>query len=83
MWDADGFPKAAPNPFKTADAGAFLICYGALELTPLPVGVSEADLEAQLSREEAASAKGAKRVPLHSTSATSFLAMGLELEEAQ
>ncbi|KJA18008.1 hypothetical protein HYPSUDRAFT_115767, partial [Hypholoma sublateritium FD-334 SS-4] len=65
-WDVDGFPKAAPNPFKTAEAG-----------------ISEADLEAQLSREEAASAKQAKRVSLHSTSATSFLAMGLELEEAQ
>lgn len=23
LWDADGFPKTVPNPFQTAEAGAY------------------------------------------------------------
>ncbi len=85
-WDADGFPKTAPNPFKVAETGElvpFNPTYSAEVDVAFFAGVSEAELEAQLSREEKASAKEARRAPLHSTSATSFLAMGLELEESQ
>ena len=36
-----------------------------------------------LGKEEAAVLKAEGRAPLHSTTATSFLSMGLELEESQ
>ncbi|KJA13561.1 hypothetical protein HYPSUDRAFT_151472 [Hypholoma sublateritium FD-334 SS-4] len=64
-WDADGFPKVAPNPFKVTESD-----------------VSEADVEAALGKEEAAVSRSKGRSPLHTTSATSFLAMGMELEES-
>ncbi len=40
-------------------------------------------MHAQLDREEVAVMQMKGRIPLHKTSATSFLAMGLELEESQ
>ena len=40
-------------------------------------------MQAQLGQDEAAVMKTKGRTALHKTSATSFLAMGLELEESQ
>lgn len=45
--------------------------------------ISEKDVERELGKEEAAVQKATGRGPLHSTSASAFLAMGLELEESQ
>ena len=45
--------------------------------------VSEDDVVEVLGKEEAAVSKATGRAPLHSTMATFFLLMGLELEESQ
>ena len=45
--------------------------------------ISENDVEEQLGREEAAVLKTKGKTPLHKVSASSFLALGLELEESQ
>lgn len=45
--------------------------------------VSEDDIRAQLNKDEAEVLKAAGKAPLHQTSASSFLTMGLELEESK
>ncbi|KJA22732.1 hypothetical protein HYPSUDRAFT_202044 [Hypholoma sublateritium FD-334 SS-4] len=45
--------------------------------------ISEDEVQEQLGRDEAAVQKASRNVALHSTSATSFLVLGLELEESQ
>ncbi|KJA25187.1 hypothetical protein HYPSUDRAFT_135353 [Hypholoma sublateritium FD-334 SS-4] len=65
-WDADGFPKSTPNPFKTPETNT-----------------SEDEVQDQLDKEEAAALRAAGRIPLHKTSASSFVSMGLELEESR
>ncbi|KAF8190121.1 hypothetical protein BJ912DRAFT_850355, partial [Pholiota molesta] len=63
-WDADRFPKSAPNPFSIEGAG-----------------LSEADVRQELAAEDKARAL---RVPaLHSTGPSTWLAMGLSLEDSQ
>lgn len=46
-------------------------------------GISEDEAKEELEKEEAETLRLSGAVPLHGTSACSFLAMGLELEESQ
>lgn len=46
-------------------------------------GINEEEIQDQLDKEEAAALKATGRLPLHQTSASSFLIMGLELEESR
>ena len=86
-WDADGFPKSAPNPFKTVDTSEIEYCYfdDLIRKLILPhfTDISEDDVQKQLDKAEAAVQKSGRSVALHNTSATSFLVLGFELEESQ
>lgn len=46
-------------------------------------GISEDEAQEELEKEEAESLRQNGAAPLHSTSACSFLVMGLELEDSQ
>lgn len=46
-------------------------------------GISEDEIQEQLDKEEAATQRASGSPPLHKTSASAFLSMGLELEESQ
>lgn len=85
-WDTDGFPKSLPNPFHTAEAGKYCLFnlrsfFG--NLLPTMSDVSEDEVQRQLGNDESETLKATGRAPLHQTSASSFLVMGLELEEAK
>lgn len=47
------------------------------------IDVSEDDVQAQLDKEETEARKASGTPALHTTSASAFLSMGLELEESQ
>ena len=49
----------------------------------LTSAISDEEMEQRLAKEEEDALKVSGRAPLHSTSASAFLAMGLELEESQ
>ena len=83
-WDADGFPKSAPNPFETVDTSEIEHLYfDDRFISPRFADMSEDDVQEQLGKEETAIQKSGHGVALHSTSATSFLVLGFELEESQ
>lgn len=61
---------------------ALLICFD-LIIDKTTLDISETEAEKQLGQEEKESLEERGMQPLHKTSATDFLVMGLELEETQ
>ena len=83
-WEQDlGFPKKKKNPYHVEDSREFCLTQIRRLLTmSLVADISEARVKKQLSHEEEARLKSGG-IALNRTSAASFIALGLEIEEYQ
>ena len=84
VWDADGFPKSLPNPFQMNDSSEF--CGRKTHVFNskfMLLDINEEQIQDQLDKKEAAALRATGRMALHQMSVSSFLAMGLELEESR
>lgn len=73
---------AVPNPFEEPASGKFMSLFSYLSLTFLFAATTLQDVRLELMKEEAAAAAEGAVSP-HKMSLTSFLVLGLDLEDQQ
>jgi hypothetical protein len=83
-WEQDDFPKRKPNPYHTDGMGKLLriVRLRVLSLFLFMLVMTESQARKELAEQEE-QRLAAGGIALHSTSASAFVTMGLEIEEAQ
>jgi len=81
-WDADIIPKKVPNPYHTEGLGEYQDFASSNHLLIYVTALSEAEVRKELAKEEEGRL-GNGGIALHEVSASAFIALGLELEDAQ